>query len=254
MRYQGSKYKIRNILQNIIEPNILNNYTYIEPFSGGCNSIAYINAKTKIASDSNKYIIAMWKGLQQGTFNPPQTITKEEYCNIKKDWKTSQGQYPDALIGYVATCCSYGGGWFAGYANYNPKKKEDHIKEAYNGLMKHIKHFNNFQNTTFINQEYDKIVYPENSIIYCDPPYASTKKYITDFNSEKFYQWMRDMSTKGYIILMSEYTAPPDFICIWSKTMQDGMASVNKQKIEKIYVHSSIIHKVIIPEYIRKAI
>jgi hypothetical protein len=37
--------------------------------------------------------------------------------------------------------------------------------------------------------------------------------------------------------MVSEYTAPSDFSVIYQKKMQDGMASENKCKTEKIFVY-----------------
>ena len=39
--------------------------------------------------------------------------------------------------------------------------------------------------------DYDKIDIPDNSFIYCDPPYANTKQYAKSFNSVAFWDWCR---------------------------------------------------------------
>ena len=58
----------------------------------------------------------------------------------------------------------------------------------------------------------------KNALIYCDPPYAGTTKYrFGSFDSNSFWQWCRDMSKKGNTVIVSEYNAPDDFNCIWSK-------------------------------------
>lgn len=254
MRYQGSKYKMRSILNDIINLNISKDTVYVEPFVGGCNSLAYIDAKHKIGSDTNKYVIAMWKGLQDASFMPPQQVSKEMYYDVKESWKNSDGRYSDAMIGYVAVCCSYGSSWFGGYAHYNPKKKEDHIKEAYNGLMKQMNNFKSFDATEFLCRSYNELEIPEGAFIYCDPPYANTKEYANKFDSEVFYQWVRDMVAKGHKVMMSEYSAPSDFICIWEKVMQDGMASTNKDKVEKLFIHKSQACDFSLPVYTGKEV
>lgn len=242
MRYQGSKYRMRNILREVIESHLTADTTYVEPFAGGCNSLAYINAEKKIASDTNKYMIALWSEIKAGTFQFPETVSEEMYYDVKRCYLEGTGKYSDATIGYVATTCSYGGSWFAGYAHYNAKKHEDHVKEAKNGLLKQITNFINLESTTFRYCGYNELDIPENSFIYCDPPYAETKKYTNDFDNHAFYQWCRDMINQGHIILISEYSAPHDFIMIWEKEMQDGMGSVNKKKTEKLFVHQSQAH------------
>lgn len=49
--------------------------TYIEPFCGGCNIIDKIQCDTKIASDNHKYLIEMFKNLNQIQILP-EFITK----------------------------------------------------------------------------------------------------------------------------------------------------------------------------------
>ena len=39
--------------------------------------------------------------------------------------------------------------------------------------------------------------------------------------------------------MVSEFSAPNDWKCIWQKNMQCGMSYGNENKIEKIFVHES---------------
>ena len=76
-------------------------------------------------------------------------------------------------------------------------------------------------------------------MIYCDPPYQDTKKYESDFDHDKFWNWVRKMSKKGHYVYVSEYSAPSDFECIWSMDKADGMGTVKegqnaKRKTEKL--------------------
>ena len=57
------------------------------------------------------------------------------------------------------------------------------------------------------------------------------------FNSS---EWCRKMKIKGNEIYISEYSAPSDFKCIWSKTRKDGMgtygfSSKQATKVEKLF-------------------
>lgn len=253
MRYQGSKKKMVKVLKTLIEKNLSFGDLYYEPFGGGMNVISEIEWKYKVANDKNPYIIALWKDIQAGKFCPSlwdfvENLTKEQYYNIKNLWENNDSfRWKFAgLIGYVATACSYGGGWWAGYANYNPKKDENHILEAYNGIQKQIKDFKylSFPYTYFKYGDYDeKIGYDydkTHKLIYCDPPYANTRKYKDSFDSESFWEWAKEQVVKGNKVIVSEYNAPAGWICIWSKEMQDGMNSDStSRKIEKIFIHES---------------
>ena len=239
MRYQGSKTKMKKTIRQFVEENIAPNQLYVEPFVGGCNSFSEIKHPYKIGCDANQYVIALWREIQNGTFEIPSEVSEELYYDIKENYLNNTGKYSKAMIGYVGFACSYGSGWWNGYAHYNEKKKEDHIKEAKNGLIKQINKFNNLNNCQFINCDYKDIELKSPSFIYCDPPYANTKQYESNFNNEEFWNWCREKANEGHVILVSEYNAPDDFICIWSKNMQDGMATVNKTKVEKLFILKS---------------
>lgn len=68
MKYMGSKAKIAKFIVPIIQQKIeeSGSSTYLEPFAGGCNVIDKVNAKCRIASDKNEYLIALFKYLQVG--------------------------------------------------------------------------------------------------------------------------------------------------------------------------------------------
>lgn len=240
MRYQGSKTKMSKVIKKIVENTIQPHEWYVEPFVGGCNSFSVIKHNKKVGCDVNKYVIALWKEIQAGTFIAPTVVTEMLYNDIKKDYLEGTGVYPDSLIGYVGFACSYGSGWWNGYAHYNEKKKENHIIEARNGINSQIKNFQSLQNSLFINCDYKDLILTASSFIYCDPPYANTKEYESKFNSKEFWKWCNKQVEDGHIVLISEYDAPAEYICIWSKEMQDGMGSKkSNKKVEKLFVHIS---------------
>lgn len=245
MRYQGSKRCMIKDLKRLIEANAINCKYYIEPFGGGMNSFAYISHPNKIAIDINPHVIAMWRGIQKHTFTIPEKVSEKEYYDMKVDCLSGGGKYDSALLGYVGNACSNGSGWWNGYAHFNHKKNEDHIAEARRGLLKHIEEFKGLYFAKFIHGSYNQFDYPDNSFIYCDPPYASTKGYNKDgFDSLAFWDWCRDMVEKGHKVMISEYDAPCDFVCVWEKKRKDGMGTCKeggnqKTKVEKVFVHKS---------------
>lgn len=252
MRYQGSKYRLREVINAFVESNIGKDDYYVEPFMGGCNSLAYVNHHKKIGADYNKHMVSLWNDIKNGKFIPPSELTKEEYYSIKDSYEKNDGIFTDSLIGYVGSSCSYGSGWWNGYASYNEKKKENHIKEAYNGIIRQIKNFSYLDSCGFINCSYDELDIPDRSFVYCDPPYRSTHEYESQFDSDAFWEWCRIKTKNGCKILVSEYDAPSDFVCIWSKEMQDGMKMNNGKKVEKMFIHKSIENAFVNP-FLKKA-
>lgn len=265
--YQGSKSRFMKVLKPLIENNLDEGMTYIEPFGGGMNSFTPINASKKIANDVNEYNIALWLLLKEKGFNGVETEwseylnilsncedkpngsnylqARELYSDMKKDCLSNGGKYPKALLGFVAYACSFGGGWWNGFIGYNEKKGENYVKEAIRSLKKHIETAVNIENSDFIHGNYESIEIPDNSFVYCDPPYANTKKYANDFDNERFWDWCRELiETKENIkLLISEYNAPDDFVCIWSKGAQDRMGNNIMSKNEKLFIHNSQVSK-----------
>ena len=261
--YQGSKSRFMKVLKPLIENNLDEGMTYIEPFGGGMNSFTPINASKKIANDINEYNIALWVSLKKQGFSGIETEwseylnilsncedkpngsnylqAKKLYSDMKKDCLSDGGKYPKALLGFVAYACSFGGGWWNGFIGYNEKKGENYVKEAIRGLKKHIDSAVNMESSDFLHGNYESIEIPDNSFVYCDPPYANTKKYANDFDTERFWNWCRELiETKENIkLLISEYNAPEDFVCIWSKGAQDRMGSNTMNKNEKLFIHNS---------------
>lgn len=244
MRYQGSKKRIAKEIVEIIHNN-LNDKTYVEPFIGGCNIFKDVIASKKIGSDSNVYLIDIWKELQNNTLTIPSNITKEKYFEIKNSYLNKDNKYSNGTIGITGFLASYGGRFWNGYANFNPKKNENHVKEALNGLKKDWGCFKSKENTHFIHSDYSKLIVPNNSLIYCDPPYQSTLSYkeTNDFNSEDFWEWCRTQERNGNLVLVSEYNAPNDFVCIWKKEITCGMnskkGSKQPKRCEKLFVHKN---------------
>jgi len=241
MKYMGSKRRISKHILPIILKDRKENQVYVEPFVGGCNMIDKVEGE-RIGNDINKYLIMFWKAIQNG-FIPPEHITKEEYYKIKsnkeEDW---------IMTLWAGICCSYGGKWFGGWINdYKENRRlkngrlPNHQTESRNSILKQRE---KIKNVTFFNLEYDRVNYPNNSLIYCDPPYESTTKYKDDFNHKKFWEWCRKMTENGHTIFISEYNAPEDFECLieikTNTQMANGTKGGNMNKIEKLFKYTTL--------------
>lgn len=210
---------------------------YLEPFVGGANMIDKIRCNNKIGADIHKYLIAALKKLESGWI-PPEEITEELY----KDIQRNKENYPDYLVGYVGFQLSYGGKWFGGYRR-DKIGKRNYSLEAYNNTLNQIPNLKNIKFTCvdFRDLPLDKI---KGYVIYCDIPYRGTTKYKTDdFPYEEFYEWVK-MASINNIVLISEYSMPEEFTCIWQKETKTLLDS-NKYKsddknirVEKLFTYS----------------
>ena len=177
--------------------------------------------------------MAMWNALINGNWDPPKTVSELEYKTIKYN----QDQYPKYLVGYVGFN-SFGGKWFAGYRR-DKEGKRDYWGEHYRNITKQVP---KLEGIILSCKSYLELDIPEESIIYCDPPYAATTKYRDTFNYEIFWDWCRQKSKAGHSVFISEYNAPNDFECIWekgSKTTFSWHAEnlSTKESVERLFVY-----------------
>ena len=234
MKYMGSKARIaKHILPIILKDRKPEQY-YVEPFVGGANSIDKVEGN-RIGADCNEYLIAFWKALQSG-WTPPKNINKELYEQVK----TNKESYPKELVACIGFCFTYGAKWFRGFVGSAKDVVcvgRDRIGECYRAVDKAIVGCRGIE---FVHSCYSELDLPDNSIIYCDPPYRGTEKYRDAFNHSDFWQWCRDMKVAGHTVFVSEYNAPEDFECVWQQEVKSSLSTKDKgnsgkKSVEKLF-------------------
>jgi DNA adenine methylase len=227
MRYFGGKARIGKEIANFINNNLKENQTYVEPFVGGAWIMYRINNERKrIGSDLCKPLIDLYCSMQN-SWIPPTNVDKELYMKGKK------GELDSNLTAFLGFGCSFAGKWYGGFASTEGR---NYAMNAKNSLMKK---FENLSDVIFLNQDYTQFTDMENCFIYCDPPYGATTKYdyCGHFDTNKFWNIMRKWSEKNTVIV-SEYTAPPDFkyvLEIETKTDIRNKNNNKEKRIEKIF-------------------
>lgn len=85
-------------------------------------------------------------------------------------------------------------------------------------------------------RDYRDINLPNGAVIYCDPPYASTTGYDSDFDHQAFYAWCRAVG-KRHPLFVSEYWMPSDFRCIAEYEVRalKGATTNAQTRVEKIF-------------------
>lgn len=226
MKYQGNKQRyVKYILPIMLaERKDINQY-WVEPFCGSCSVLEHVQGY-RIASDKNRYLIAMWKELCGGLHkhpDVPRRIERNFYNDVRDSYNKKDGRYPDYIIGWVGFMGSFNGRFFDGGYSGHDVNGRDYIGENIKNTLAQVPFL---RGTEFYAENYDELLIPKQSIIYCDPPYKNTKQYATskDFDHEKFYQWCREKKQEGHTIFVSEYEMPDDFKCVWQmdiKTAQN---------------------------------
>ena len=217
MKYQGSKRRIAKEILPIILQDRKPDQWYIEPFVGGCNMIDKVDGK-RIGIDYNKYLISLWQGLQDG-LEYHTTINKELFSKARDQFNgRAYYLFTDFEIGWVGFMGGFNGRFYGGgYSGQHGGR--DYVQEQMNNTLKQ---FAKIQNVKFFSGSYADFNFTTPSIIYCDPPYQGTKEYDTKekFNHDLFWDWCRKQKDNGNTIFVSEYNAPNDFKCVWSKEVK----------------------------------
>ncbi len=234
MKYIGSKNKhAKEILQFVLKNRKFNQY-YVEPFIGGANIIDKVQ-NPRIGNDNNHYLIALLQKLQEDWL-PPKEITEEDYYEIKEN----QLYCSDALLGYVGFQLSYGAKWFSGYRK-DSEGFRNYSLEAFNNVANQAPLLKGIQ---LFCSDYRELEIPDNSIIYCDPPYENTINYQNEsFDHKIFWDWCRTKIKEGHSVFISEYSAPDDFVNLWGKTVCSSLSknTGSKREIEKLFIHETQI-------------
>jgi DNA adenine methylase len=199
MKYMGGKFKIAKQLTAIMKTYRQPNQCYIEPFVGGANVISHMDG-WRIGADSHANLIKFYDALAKGYF-PPENISEKLYNRMKQN----PDNY-DPLSGYAGFALSWGGKWFGRWAR--GKTNRNYVDEAYRAL---IKQKMNLVTVQWVCSTFDKLYVPKNSLIYCDPPYAGTTRYTSDFDTKVFWEWVDKQANLGHTLFVSEYHAP-DFM------------------------------------------
>ena len=230
MKYMGSKARHAKELLPIILANRKQGQWYVEPFVGGANVIDKVSGN-RIGADINEYLIEMWKAVSNG-WMPPESLTEELYNDIKRNKEC----YKKALVAYAGFALSYGAMWFSSYRKDSTGMR-DYGGESYRAAAKQ---FPLLRGVDFRHSSYQDLDVPANSIIYCDPPYKNTAEYkaVGSFDHIPFYDWCRQKHKEGHQVFVSEYQMPDDFICVWSKEVNNSLTkdTGSKKGIEKLFV------------------
>ena len=233
MRYLGGKSRlgkqIAYVINSIIEPE----QPYWEPFCGSCWVMMHVRASNRYASDGHYELIKMWQALQGGWI-PPSVVTEQEYQAAKA------GEGEPHLRGFIGFGCSFGGKWFAGYARGNVYP-EGCGRSA-------VRKMRTMHDVSFYFADYTVPDLGDNLLIYADPPYAGTEGYNGlpfPFDTVYFWQVARRWINKGHTVIVSEYQAPVDFVCVQEfettteiRTTENG----RENRTERLFMHESQAH------------
>jgi DNA adenine methylase len=217
MRYQGGKELIAKRIAAVLEGYRKPKQLYIEPFVGSAAVVSRMTGN-RVAMDANTDLIAFWQAIQQG-WEPPSKVSRELYEYINR--RRSILDNAPALRGFIAAFCSFGGKWWAGYAEENGRNFAAEGSTSIERIAPMI------NSVLFIAQDY-RLLKPHGALIYCDPPYMGTIPYpgAPPFYHDEFWETMRGWA-KTNTVLVSEYDALDGFTtCVWARNKTVTIQSV----------------------------
>ena len=227
MKYMGSKRRLAKHIVPIIKSLRKDGQTYVEPFVGGGSIIEKIEGN-RIGSDINPDCIQALCDIRDNVEQLPRT--NAEFT--EEDYKKLRVTHDYRFRSYAGFAFSWGGKWLGGWCRGDEKR--DWVSEAYRLARSQSPLL---QGVTFLCCSYDDLVVPDESFIYCDPPYKGTTAYSHYFDNSKFFDWCVCMHDKGHTVLVSEYFAPDTlFRCVWegsifNKLVKDGDKRVVHERL-----------------------
>jgi DNA adenine methylase len=226
MKYIGSKRKIAKeivpLMLSVRRPGQL----WVEPFVGGANVIDKVDGP-RWGNDVNPYLIALLQAVQNEVSFP------DVDENLYREIKANKKNFDPALVGFAGFLCSFGAKFFRGFArdsassNYADCGRRELAKQR-PGLV----------GAFFSCMSYLDMQIPDQSLIYCDPPYQGAQGYGLHFDHRQFWQWCRDQERHGSMVFVSELRAPEDFHCIWEKEIRSQLRSDKrdgKPQVERLF-------------------
>ena len=176
--------------------------TYFEPFCGGAWVLQEMSGP-RIASDGNAALITLYRSLQMG-WTPPEAISEPEHRSIR-----NRNDSNDPITAFSNFGCSFAGKWAGGYARN--ARGDDYVRNARNSLRAQLPRIQEVEFRYGLFTDHD----PDGMLVYCDPPYLGAATYggCPPFDHALFWDMMRFWSLSNTVVV-SEYSAPDDFVCI----------------------------------------
>lgn len=232
MRYLGGKSRLaRHLAPFLLER--LRGRVFVEPFCGALNiTAAMAPAGVRVASDLNPYLLTLYRALREG-WTPPEHVTREDHARLK-----AARDPADPMTAFVGYGYSFGGDFFCGYLT--PEGKNGNPRRS---LLRKLERC---ADVVFARCTYERLRIDAGCLVYCDPPYAGTTGYsaVEGFDPAAFWETARRWTRAGAEVYVSEYTAPDDFVSVWSTDVQVlGVSDAGKirRTVEHLFTMRNVI-------------
>ena len=241
MKYIGSKAKVAAdivaILQEYINTNGIK--SYIEPFVGGFNVIDKIICENRLGNDIDPLVCDLVETCRD---NPRlldfiNTPTREHYYDVRDNGCKYAAWYRAAILLFASYNARVYGGCYGATATTKDGNTRNYFNESKANFQRQLPSLKGIL-VGCCDYRYLRLPTREKVLIYCDPPYSEGVGYGKDFDTSEFWDWCRAQASLGHIVVVSEYSAPADFVCIWSKEIKTHLNNRGKQdRVERLFVY-----------------
>jgi site-specific DNA-adenine methylase len=261
MGYIGGKARGLAHILAVLNDEHFDGYDYLEPFVGMAHVLRrVVNKRTYTASDANARVMRLLTAIHVGEALP--SITRERYAQLRAEHAVShtrseasllESEADDLETAVAAFQYSFNGREFGGYVNTYTRRNGtiDDIPGSRANYYATLHNSPSFQSVTLSHCDYRAHspslqsatrACKHKCLVYCDPPYQGTTGYkgTPPFDHAAFWQTVRDWSADN-VVLVSEYAAPGDFVCVASKVKASCLAGGHKQtpRVERLFIHES---------------
>jgi len=248
MSYLGGKARQASYLVEVLNRATFDDFDYVEPFCGYCHVLRRVCSKKSLsASDCHPLLLRLLRAVQAGAALPSH-ISRERYQELR-------GCGVDSLERAVACFgFSFNGRAWGGYTSSytRPSGKVDDIWQGRCRYYARLRGSAGFARASLRESDYrDAIrgsaasVTPQTTLIYLDPPYAQTSGYdgTPAFDSVALWATAREWSLRGAVVLVSEYSAPADFVSVASGVKASSFSGGDRQtrRKERLFAHRSCV-------------
>ena len=245
MSYVGGKARGAEHILAVLNHPAFDGYDYLEPMVGYGHILHRVrNKRSYAASDANPLVVSLLRGVQRGEALPP--ITRARYAQLKA--AKDDASFERAIAAFQ---WSFNGKEFGGYVQHytRPDGRVDDIPASRARHYATLRASPAFAHATLTQCDYRAHTHPTQTLVYCDPPYQHTTGYATaPFDHAAFWQTVREWSEDN-AVFVSEYAAPPDFVCVAERAKPSCLAGGHRQspRTERLFTHAEGVAHATLP-------
>lgn len=168
----------------------------------------------------------------------PDIIRTDDFCGLTRAWSR---KHPDLLNAAAKSFAPEGVAWsnksYEMLCESRPFEKRERLSRFDELPINLPIEFRNLDYRAAAEEA------SEDDVIYADPPYQGTSGYGVAFDNAEFWDWSR--RPRRALLIISEYSAPSDFVDVWAKQVTCSMSPNGEvgRPIERLFVHKSQLDK-----------